>query len=100
MLPPASAPQQVVNQIAAIEAALDDVVNHGSDDELFTASYLQGHFAVVSRQLEMQSSATMQQLDSDMAASLQAAFNNKELEGDDAAQVKSLWSRLFDQARS
>jgi len=48
----------------------------------------------------MQSSATMQQLDSDMAASLQAAFDNKELEGEDAAQVKGLWSRLFDQARS
>ncbi|MDO6568717.1 YfcL family protein [Alteromonas sp. 1_MG-2023] len=99
MLPPASAPQQVVNQIAAIEAALDDVVNHGSDDELFTASYLQGHFAVVSRLLEMQPTATLEQLNSDMIASLQAAFDNKELEGDDAAQVTALWTRLLSQAQ-
>ena len=40
MLPPAAAPQDVVNAIVKIEAALDDVVNHGSDDELFIASYL------------------------------------------------------------
>ena len=51
MLPPAAAPESVVNAIADIEASLDDVVNHGSDDELFIASYLQGHFAVEARQL-------------------------------------------------
>ncbi len=64
MLPPAAAPESVVNAIADIEASLDDVVNHGSDDELFIASYLQGHFA------------------------------NNELESEDAKQVKALWARL------
>ena len=57
MLPPAAAPESVVNAIADIEASLDDVVNHGSDDELFIASYLQGHFAVEARQIEMQEDA-------------------------------------------
>ena len=98
MLPPAAAPQDVVNAIARIEAALDDVVNHGSDDELFIASYLQGHFAVEARQLEMHADASLALLDEKMINSLNNAFNNKELEGDDAAQVKQLWSRLFNAA--
>ena len=95
MLPPASAPQQVVEQIAQIEAALDDVVNHGSDDELFTASYLQGHFAVVARKLEMDSSATITSLNQNMLASLDAAFANNELEKEDAELVSALWVRLL-----
>ncbi|MEC8418841.1 MAG: YfcL family protein [Pseudomonadota bacterium] len=98
MLPPAAAPQEVVNAIAKIEASLDDVVNHGSDDELFIASYLQGHFAVEARQLEMHADASLALLDEKMMNSLNNAFNNKELEGDDAAQVKQLWSRLFNAA--
>jgi hypothetical protein len=98
LLPPAAAPQEVVNAIAKIEASLDDVVNHGSDDELFIASYLQGHFAVEARQLEMHADASLTLLDEKMMDSLNSAFNNKELEGDDAAQVKQLWSRLFNAA--
>lgn len=100
MLPPASAPQQVVNQIAAIEAALDDVVNHGSDDELFTASYLQGHFAVVARQLEMETSATIASLNQNMQISLEAAFDNNELEKEDADLVSALWARLLRLAKA
>ena len=95
MLPPAAAPQDVVEKIAKIEAALDDVVNHGDDDELFIASYLQGHFAVESRQLEMQENATMKQLDDNMTTSLERAFANNELEKDDAERVNALWTRLF-----
>ena len=98
MIPPAAAPQEVVNAIAKIEASLDDVVNHGSDDELFIASYLQGHFAVEARQLEMHADASLTLRDEKMMNSLNNAFNNKELEGDDAAQVKQLWSRLFNAA--
>lgn len=95
MLPPAAAPQDVVEKIAKIEAALDDVVNHGDDDELFIASYLQGHFAVESRQLEMQENATMEQLNDNMTESLNRAFANNELEQADAKLVSALWVRLF-----
>ena len=95
MLPPAAAPQDVVEKIAKIEAALDDVVNHGDDDELFIASYLQGHFAVESRQLEMKENATMNQLDDNMTTSLERAFANNELEKDDAKLVNALWNRLL-----
>lgn len=95
MLPPAAAPQHVVDTIAKIEAALDDVVNHGSDDELFIASYLQGHFAVESRQVEMQDDASMTMLEERMAASLERAFANNELEESDAKLVQALWQRLL-----
>ncbi|BFT29855.1 YfcL family protein [Alteromonas sp. D210916BOD_24] len=98
MLPPAAAPQHVVNAITTIENALDDVVNHGSDDELFIASYLQGHFAVEARQLEMEEEASLAMLDEKIKDSLHRAFTNKELESDDAEQVKALWDRLFAKA--
>ncbi|GEA06645.1 hypothetical protein KUL42_14060 [Alteromonas sp. KUL42] len=97
MLPPADAPTEVVEAIAKIESALDDVVNHGSDDELFIASYLQGHFAVESRQLEMQQDATLTLLNTKMCNSLESAFANNELEAEDAKQVRALWERLFSQ---
>lgn len=95
MLPPAAAPQLVVDEIARIEAALDDVVNHGSDDELFIASYLQGHFAVEARQVEMQHDATLTTLNEKMNDSLSRAFENNELDNDDAARVTQLWDRLL-----
>lgn len=98
MLQPAQAPSQVVQQFARIEAALDDVVNYGSDEELFIASYLQGHFAVEAKQLEMDASASLSLLDSNMNASLGKAFANNELEPDDAALVRALWQRLLDMA--
>ena len=95
MLPPAAAPQLVVDEITRIEAALDDVVNHGSDDELFIASYLQGHFAVEARQVEMQHDATLTTLNEKMNDSLSRAFENNELDNDDAARVTQLWDRLL-----
>lgn len=94
MLPPAAAPQGVVKAIAEIEASLDDVVNHCSDDELFIASYLQGHFAVEARQLEMREDASLELLNEKMLSSLESAFKNNELESEDAKQVKALWARL------
>lgn len=74
-------------------------MNHGSDDELFIASYLQGHFAVEARQLEMQENATITLLDEKMQESLQQAFANNELEGDDAARVSALWAKLMSESR-
>jgi len=94
VLPPAAASEEVVTAIAKIEASLDDVVNHGSDDELFIASYLQGHFAVEARQMEMQEDATVDKLNQKMLESLDNAFANNELESEDALQVKALWARL------
>ncbi len=99
MLPPAAAPESVVKAIADIDASLDDVVNHGSDDELFIASYLQGHFAVIARQQEMESGATLTTLNDAILGSLNAAFENKELDDGDQQKVLSLWQRLLEQAQ-
>ncbi len=91
---PPLAPEALVQQLSKIEASLDDVVNHGSDDELFVSSYLQGHFAVVARQVEMQPEADIDTLDGAMKDSLNAAFSQGELEADDQRLVWALWERL------
>lgn len=90
-------PQADATFIAAvthIEQALDSVVDHGSDDELFIASYLQGHFAVISRPMEVDPQASVAQLDAAVTASLDDAFANRELEPEDANQVRQLWQDL------
>ncbi|MEQ5808376.1 YfcL family protein [Alteromonas sp. NFXS44] len=96
---PAAAPTEFIGQSGHIEDALDGVVDHGSDDELFIASYLQGHFAVIARQQEMQPDASLATLDEAMQGSLQAAFDNKELEDEDQRLVMALWQRLLASAK-
>lgn len=97
---PAAAPTEFIDAVGIIEDALDGVVDHGSDDELFIASYLQGHFAVIARQQEMTPDATLDTLDEAITGSLQAAFDNKELETDDQQRVFVLWQRLLATARA
>jgi len=97
---PAAASTVFIEQIGQIEEALDGVVDHGDDDELFIASYLQGHFAVIARQQEMESDATLSSLDDAMQGSLQAAFDNKELDDGDQEKVLALWQRLLHQSQS
>lgn len=99
MQPPALAPEAFVKQVLAIDAALDDVVNHGSDDDLFIAIYLQGHYAVIARKLEMRVDACLDVLDHHMSSSLQDAFDNKEVDDADADKILSLWSSLINQVR-
>lgn len=95
---PAAASTAFIDQIGHIEEALDGVVDQGDDDDLFIASYLQGHFAVIARQQEMESGATLTTLNDAMQGSLQAAFENKELEEADQHKVSTLWQRLLTQA--
>ncbi|SHG41670.1 YfcL protein [Marisediminitalea aggregata] len=89
------APASFVQLVDDIDAALDNVVDTGSDDALFIASYLQGHFAVQARKLELESQASAQLLNERMQASLSAAFENKELEGEDQVAVTALWQQLI-----
>ncbi|WP_137166518.1 YfcL family protein [Salinimonas lutimaris] len=87
-----------MQQSQHIEQALDAVVDHGNDDELFIASYLQGHFAVISKPLEMDEQASLAKLNDAVTASLADAFANNELEADDQQKVHALWQRLVEQA--
>ncbi|WP_296053021.1 YfcL family protein [uncultured Alteromonas sp.] len=84
-----------VNAVATIDSALDSVVDHGSDDELFIASYLQGHFAVEARKLELDETASVEKLSHIMQQSLEQAFANNELEPADQQAVTVLWQKLL-----
>ncbi|WP_018982108.1 YfcL family protein [Salinimonas chungwhensis] len=100
MQPSPLADKTFIASIEQIEGQLDNVVNHGSDDELFIASYLQGHFAVIARPLEMNEEASLSLLDKTVTESLEQAFVNKELTPDDQAKVTALWRRLIENART
>jgi len=93
------ASQQFVQAITVIENKLDNAVDEGCDDTLFLSSYLQGHFAVIARQLEMNRDASLPMLDEAMQQSLNSAFANNELEQDDQERVYSLWQTLLTNAR-
>lgn len=84
-----------VRAVERIDSALDAVVDHGSDDELFIASYLQGHFAVEARKLELDESASIEKLNSVMQQSLDQAFSNNELAPEDQQAVAALWQKLL-----
>lgn len=79
---------------AAIEAAFDATVEQGSDDELFMAGYLHGHFSLVVARCELDASVTITALQSAMQESLQQAFEKGELDGDDQQQVQRFWLGL------
>lgn len=81
--------------IQKTEVYLDQVVEHGNDQELFIASYLQGHFAVEAGQSQVQGMSQVEQLSELMHTSLSQAFANNELEADDQKQVLTLWQNLL-----
>jgi DNA-binding phage protein len=81
--------------IARVEQFLDQVVNTGSDQELFIASYLQGHFAVMAGQSQVQNMQSVAQLDGLMQQSLTRAFDSQELDPEDQKQVKALWQSFL-----
>ncbi|MCC2616754.1 YfcL family protein [Aestuariibacter halophilus] len=82
--------------IDAIEQALDDVVEHGSDDELFIASYLQGHFALVVSRVLIHQQHCFDVLNATLCASLDEAFANQELEDADQQAVRQRWAALIE----
>ena len=88
-------PNELTSFLQKTESYLDQVVEHGNDQELFIASYLQGHFAVEAGQSQVQQMTQVQQLAELMDVSLSTAFSNNELTADDQQQVLSLWQTLI-----
>lgn len=88
-------PNELTLFIQKTEDYLDQVVGHGNDQELFIASYLQGHFAVVAGQSQVRQMTQIRQLNELMSSSLDAAFDNNELADDDQQQVLNLWQVLL-----
>tara|TARA_R110000751_G_scaffold15290_2_gene49370 strand:+ start:67478 stop:67771 length:294 start_codon:yes stop_codon:yes gene_type:complete len=81
--------------IQKTENYLDQVVENGNDQELFIASYLQGHFAVAAGQSQVRNMTQITQLNELMETSLDTAFDNNELAADDQQQVLNLWQVLL-----
>jgi hypothetical protein len=88
-------PNELTLFIQKTEDYLDQVVGYGNDQELFIASYLQGHFAVVAGQSQVRQMTQIRQLNELMSSSLDAAFDNNELADDDQQQVLNLWQVLL-----
>lgn len=88
-------PNELTSFIQKTEKYLDQVVGHGNDQELFIASYLQGHFAVAAGQSQVRQMTQIRQLNELMTTSLDTAFDNNELAADDQQQVLSLWQILL-----
>lgn len=85
--------------IEQAQVYLDGVVVNGSDHELFIASYLTGHFAVVVGQAQIENDTaldkmSMPRLNEMMLNSLHAAFLNNELEKAEQHHVLELWDKI------
>nr|WP_297347712.1 YfcL family protein [uncultured Glaciecola sp.] len=82
-----------------MQAHLDSFIADGSDQELFIASYLHGHFDVavanVEKLIEQGQDNPILTLQATLDAQLQKAFDNKELSSVDAEQVTGLFNSLF-----
>lgn len=90
--------KQKFNQfIAKVQTELDQAVHHGTDHELFIASYLTGHFSLLASHAKNNDDYTLQAVEDCMITSLNTAFANKELAETDQQQVLDLWQRLFRQ---
>ncbi|MFQ3234511.1 MAG: hypothetical protein ACI9C4_000062 [Paraglaciecola sp.] len=89
--------QTFTSFVDAIQNELDKVVLHGSDQQLFVASYLTGHFSLLYSHGKTNDDYSLQGADDYMISSLQKAFANKELAETDQLQVMALWQQIFRQ---
>ncbi|GAA4872321.1 YfcL family protein [Ferrimonas pelagia] len=69
-----------------------ELLQSGSDDEVFASGYLQGHFAVVLSQLEQNEAPTLDGLQAKMADVLGAA--KSELSPQDLVLIQNAWQQL------
>jgi hypothetical protein len=82
-----------------MQAHLDSFIVDGSDHELFIASYLHGHFdiavAAVEKLIEDGNQNPLLSLKETLEWQLEKAFQNNELNQQDAEQVTQLFAELF-----
>ncbi len=82
--------------IERLELVFDQVVETGTDDELFASGYLRGHFDLVVAQLELQEQAEIAAVLPAVYASLEQAKN--ELAPADQQLIAALMTQLEDVA--
>ncbi|GAB2686267.1 YfcL family protein [Aliiglaciecola aliphaticivorans] len=90
--------QQLEEFIQQAESQLDAVVETGTDDELFIAGYLHGHFSLVVSQALSSEQANIKTLNKLLTENLDSAFAQKELEPEDQQKVILLWQSLINNA--
>ncbi|MCC2605904.1 YfcL family protein [Planctobacterium marinum] len=78
-----------------IQLKFDQVVEQGSDQDLFVAGYLSGHFSLVVSQCQLQGQESIEALNQGMLASLDKAFADGELEETDQSDVKAFWANCL-----
>ena len=86
---------QFWDKVDTIEAQLDMIVDSGTDDELFIASYFHGHFSLAVSQVPDDVDDKMVSLRQTLIANLNDAFVNRELEDIDQQKIWTLLERLF-----
>ena len=79
-----------------IQDYMDSMVDEGSDQDLFIAGYLSGHFSLVVSQCQLNGNQTREELNKVMGESLQSAFSNGELEETDQKDALEFWQRCLD----
>ena len=77
------------------ETYFSDVVDKGSDQQLFIAGYLHGHFSLVLATVAQQNMQSVDQFKTVLLASLENAFAKQELEPQDQIETKTLVDQLF-----
>lgn len=93
-----AAKQRFDEFVDSTQIYLDGVVVDGSDQELFIASYLTGHFSLVTSNALALDDYSLKAIDTYMQTSLEKAYANNEVEGQDQVQVSALWQSLFAKA--
>ena len=82
--------------VEQIQAFMDSMVDDGSDQELFVAGYLSGHFSLAVSHCELTDARTITELDNSMRNSLQNAFDNDELQANDQQDAWQFWQKCLD----
>lgn len=80
-----------------ILSMMDEIVEHGTDDELFASGYLRGHLTLAVAELEAQP-ATPWQMYQQVLQHLEQAIECGELSPPDQALVRDMWHLLYQQA--
>ena len=83
---------------SSILALIDDMVEHGSDDELFAGGYLRGHLTISVARLEEGDDHSAGAVYQQVNHSLEKAIAAGELNPRDQALVLEMWDNLYRQA--
>ncbi|MCX2533269.1 YfcL family protein [Plesiomonas shigelloides] len=79
-------------------ALIDEMVEHGTDDELFAGGYLRGHLTLAVADAEADGVSSLSELAQRVNASLDAAIAKGELSPPDQVLVRNMWQQLYQQA--